>query len=157
MNLSTRSVLKTTVVCSLWSYTKKTYLIPSTTTKRNHHHLCINIYMPATNIHILTNIHPFRFNDTHTELFQTAMIQQQVVWNDEQNVYILLLLTHPRAISSSPYIREKKFNKMCESLLHNLVWKSLNIWMKFYRFKQVTSIPVSHLKLLHGSELEYGA
>ncbi len=29
--------------------------------------------------------------------------------------------------------------------------------MKFYRLKQVTSIPVSHLKLLHGSELEYGA
>ncbi len=56
------------------------------------------------------------------------MIQQRLVWNDEQNVYILLLLTHPRAISSSPYIREKKFNKMCASLFYTTLFEKVWIY-----------------------------
>lgn len=59
MNLSTRSVLKTTVVCSLWSYTKKNIPDSINNNKKKSSFVYKYIYaLPATYIHILTNIHP---------------------------------------------------------------------------------------------------
>lgn len=83
--------------------------------------------MLATNIHILTNIHPFRFNNTHTEVFQTVMIQQQLIWND----YLLILVPFHHL-----HLSEKKtFDRMCETLFYTML--SEKVWIYEFEFFKI--------------------